>query len=178
MVKKDDINETDKALFREAMRGVQAITQTKKLIHPHLPPARPKPKSQIEAEYPPSPLSDYEKLDLVDSDDYLEFNRSGISHKVLRKMRLGQYNVEAVLDLHGMTVAEANESLHRFILQCKQAKKQHVLMIHGKGRGKAKPILKNKLNHWLRQLEQVLAFCSASAKDGCSGALYVLLKGR
>ncbi|HET8706021.1 MAG TPA: Smr/MutS family protein, partial [Pseudomonadales bacterium] len=38
------------------------------------------------------------------------------------------------------------------------------------------PILKSSVNHWLRQLPQVLAFCSAQPKDGGLGAVYVLVK--
>jgi DNA-nicking Smr family endonuclease len=37
-------------------------------------------------------------------------------------------------------------------------------------------VLKNKLNAWLRQRDDVLAFCSAPAHDGGSGAAYVLLR--
>jgi len=173
-----NVSEKDKALFRAAMSGVTPLAKTTKLIYSHLPLVCPRLKQSQEEQHPLSPLSDYETLGAVSSEETIEFHRSGIQHKVLRKMRLGQYNVEAMLDLHGMNIGQANESLRHFIVRCQQAKKRHVLIIHGKGRDHAKPILKNKLNHWLRQLEQVLAFCSASAKDGRSGALYVLLKGR
>ena len=78
--------------------------------------------------------------------------------------------------MHRKTVDEARESLSHFLITCKTKGIRHVLIIHGKGRGAGKPILKNKLNHWLRQTEQVLAFCSAAPKDGKSGAVYVLLR--
>ena len=39
-------------------------------------------------------------------------------------------------------------------------------------------ILKNKLNNWLRQVDEIIAFCSAVAKDGGQGALYLLLRRR
>jgi len=38
------------------------------------------------------------------------------------------------------------------------------------------PVLKIKVNSWLRQKAQVLAFCSARPQDGDTGAVYVLLK--
>ena len=54
-------------------------------------------------------------------------------------------------------------------------------IIHGKGKsseGKL-PVLKGKVNAWLRQWDQVLAFCSARPNDGGTGAVYVLLsRGR
>ena len=36
--------------------------------------------------------------------------------------------------------------------------------------------LKGKVNHWLMQRDEVLAFCSAPRTDGGTGAVYVLLK--
>jgi DNA-nicking Smr family endonuclease len=51
-------------------------------------------------------------------------------------------------------------------------------IIHGKGYGsyQKQPVLKAKLNSWLRQHEHVQAFCSARASDGGTGAVYVLIK--
>ena len=91
-------------------------------------------------------------------------------------MRTGQYTVEAKLDLHGMIVVEARETLARFLIECHRKGIRRVLIIHGKGRAHHHPILKNKLNHWLRQFNDILAFCSAKSKEGGTGALYVLLK--
>jgi len=38
------------------------------------------------------------------------------------------------------------------------------------------PVLKNDLNFWLRQHQEVQAFCSATQKDGGAGAVFVLLR--
>ena len=48
-----------------------------------------------------------------------------------------------------------------------------VKIVHGKG---SEAILKTCINGWLRQLPEVLAFCSAPPKDGGNGAVLVLLK--
>ena len=37
-------------------------------------------------------------------------------------------------------------------------------------------MLKQKVNYWLRLRDEVLAFCSATRRDGGSGAVYVLLR--
>jgi DNA-nicking Smr family endonuclease len=173
--KKPDISEEEAALFRDAMRGVKPLAHTKitaqkKILTPRRPP---KIDDLLEESFP---FSDYERLDPVKSDDFLEFSRSGIQHKVLRNMRRGQYNAEAILDLHGKTSAKARESLSEFLLQCQHEGVRHILIIHGKGRDSDTPILKNKVNNWLRQTEQVIAFCTATPKHGGSGALYVLLR--
>jgi hypothetical protein len=62
-----------------------------------------------------------------------------------------------------------------------------LLIIHGKAgagytdesgdiRGAGQALLKSHVNHWLQQVDDVLAFASALPKDGGTGAVYVLLK--
>ncbi|MBK8752826.1 MAG: Smr/MutS family protein [Candidatus Competibacteraceae bacterium] len=53
-----------------------------------------------------------------------------------------------------------------------------VRIIHGKRvrvRNHRGPVLKQKVNYWLRQRDEVLAFCSARSVDGGTGAIYLLL---
>ncbi len=172
--KPDDPEEM--AVFRQAMRGIKPLSHTKVALQKKRPPSlRPK-KREDESTEETFAFSDHEHLPLVTSEDFLEFARSGPQHKILRNMRQGHYEAEAILDLHGKTSTEARESLSRFLLQCQRESVKHALIIHGKGRGHSMPILKNKLNHWLRQTEHVLAFCTATPKHGGSGALYVLLR--
>lgn len=175
MPKKTEISEAEKEEFRAAIRGIKPIAHTKVNAKPPAPVAKrrkPEPESKPSLEF-----SDFEKIDPVGPEDMISFAKPGLQHKVLRKLRLGQYNVNAILDLHGMTIENAQAALSDFLIACEQQDIRHVLIIHGKGRAQEKPILKNKLNNWLREAEHVLAFCSA-AKHGRGGALYVLLKGR
>ena len=48
----------------------------------------------------------------------------------------------------------------------------------GKGLGSKdrQPVLKGKVRKWLMQRDEVIAFCSARAADGGSGAVVVLLR--
>jgi DNA-nicking Smr family endonuclease len=175
MSKKHSISEDDKEAFNKAMRDVKRIEQTKINPRYRLTPPRtlPQPDEVNSTEFE---FSDYEKLEPVGGEDLLTFSRPGIQHKVLRKLRSGQYNIEATLDLHGKTVSAAKQALSQFLQHCLVKGIRHVLIIHGKGLSTNKPILKNKLNHWLRQTDAILAFCSATAKTGRGGALYVLLR--
>ncbi len=178
MAKKPQLSDTDKAAFKKAMKSVKPLTYTKvsRTQIPALPDKRhPKPRLE-DNNAALFPFSDYETLESVGSGDLIEFFRSGIQHKILRKMRAGQYTIEARLDLHGMIAVEAREALGRFIIECSRKGIRHVLIIHGKGRTHTGPVLKNKLNHWLRQTNTILAFCSARPKEGGTGALYVLLR--
>jgi DNA-nicking Smr family endonuclease len=116
----------------------------------------------------------------VETGEELLFARPGLQHGVLRKLRRGQYSHGAELDLHGMTVVIARQALALFLSECQHDGIRNVRIIHGKGNGslRQQPILKSKVNHWLRQRNEVLAFCSARPIDGGTGALYVLLRSR
>ena len=52
-----------------------------------------------------------------------------------------------------------------------------MLITHGKGELRDKPaLLKSCVNHWLKELDSVLAFHSAQPHHGGSGASYVMLR--
>ncbi|EIJ42136.1 hypothetical protein BegalDRAFT_1237 [Beggiatoa alba B18LD] len=123
-------------------------------------------------------LSDaYDPAELETGEELL-FLRAGIQQSLFRRLRRGQLSVETELDLHGMTVPIAREAIAEFLRYCQSRNIRCVRIIHGKGYGswQKQPILKVKVNHWLRQRDEVLAFCSARPVDGGTGAVYVLLK--
>ena len=93
-------------------------------------------------------------------------------------MRKGQYAIRSELDLHGLTTTQAKRDLVIFLHQCRLRGERCVRIIHGKGYNSPnrRAILKSRLNVWLRQCEDVMAFCSAPVKDGGTGAVYVLLR--
>lgn len=114
----------------------------------------------------------------VAAEEYLLFSRSGVQQRQLQRLRRGQLPVGAELDMHGLTTASARGALAAFIAHSRDRRVRCVRIIHGKGYGSgaSAPVLKNRLNIWLRQHRDVLAFCSAPARDGGTGALYVLLR--
>jgi DNA-nicking Smr family endonuclease len=93
-------------------------------------------------------------------------------------MRQGKIHIRAELDLHGMTVELAEPTLAQFLNECQQQQVRYARIIHGKGWGSQnnQPVLKGKVNHWLKQSAIVLAFCSAIIKDGGTGAVYILVR--
>lgn len=132
---------------------------------------------------PPDPAvsgnrEEEEFVDLqIETGEQLLFVRPGVQHRLLQELRRGHLPPQERLDLHGLRVAEARDVLGQFLAYARQQRLRVVQIIHGKGYGSQsrQPILKQKINQWLRQREQVLAFCSAPAFDGGSGAVYVLL---
>ena len=111
-------------------------------------------------------------------DDVLFFARAGIQQKVQKKLRRGELPIEEELDLHGYTVSEAKIAIQDFLYECKRQHIRYIRVIHGKGyRSDQKiPVLKTHVAYWLPQLNDVLAFSSAQARDGGTGAIYVILK--
>lgn len=168
----------DTELFRNAMDGVAPIDQDK--VDPYREPRKPRAYQfeRDEKEVMNSLLSFDQEDIAVQSGEALSFARPGLQHTVLKKLRKGGFVIEGELDLHGQTVAEAAESLTRFIHYCRENHKRCIRIIHGKGQGSPDkiPVLKTKVNTWLRQKDEVLAFCSALQTDGGTGAVYVLLK--
>jgi len=107
----------------------------------------------------------------------------GIDKSTATRLKKGRQPIEARLDLHGMTQAEAHPALDRFIENSYRAGRRGVLVITGKG---TKPdgtvgVLRQAVPRWLNLPANracILAFSHATAKDGGEGALYVLLKRR
>lgn len=150
------ISDADRTLFREAVKQI-----------------RSKPASQ-NIDVPQIDLSDAHHEDDIGSETALFYCGSSLPHQRLKALKKGQLPLEARLDLHGLNKAEAKTALIQFIHE--QSKKNHrvCLVIHGKGGVPA--VLKTQVNHWLRQIPQVLGFRSARPQHGGMGALYVLLK--
>ncbi len=177
---KKQSGDTDTALFREAMKQVRPLQAGNDRIEPQhrRPPPHPRQteqdQKQVLQEMMSAPL-DYAE---VETGDELLFLRPGIQHGVLRKLRRGQYSCGTELDLHGMTVPVAHQALGEFLLHCQTRGISCARIIHGKGHGskQQKPVLKNRVNLWLRQRDEILAFCSARPEDGGTGAVYVLIK--
>jgi DNA-nicking Smr family endonuclease len=108
------------------------------------------------------------------------FVRPGLGRDILVKLRRGHWVVQAVIDLHGMTTAEAHDALSDFLLEARNRGLRCVRVIHGKGltSPNREPVLKGKVRRWLMQWDDVLAYCEASRHAGGSGAVIALLRGR
>jgi DNA-nicking Smr family endonuclease len=108
----------------------------------------------------------------------LSFQRAGVRIQSMRRLRRGLYPVEGELDLHGFNQAEARQRLTDFLARSRDGGCRCVRIVHGKGyrSGARGPVLKTAVNLWLRRHMDVMAFVSARAIDGGSGAVYVLLR--
>jgi DNA-nicking Smr family endonuclease len=170
----------DLALFRKEVAEVRRLEHRKVSPQRRLPPPVPRLTLADQEQVLRDLLSDGGDPADLETGDELLFARPGMQHGVLRKLRRGQFSVRAELDLHGMTVPIARRVLAEFLAECRWARSGCVRIVHGKGRGspQRQPVLKTKISGWLRQREEVLAFCSARPVDGGTGAVYVLIRGQ
>lgn len=109
---------------------------------------------------------------------------AGLDRRSAQRLRRGQMEIEARLDLHGLSQARAHDALRRFLLDSYKSGRRCVLVITGKGRksadGEQEPgILRRRVPDWLGEpglAEIVLRAEPAQPRDGGSGALYILLR--
>lgn len=114
---------------------------------------------------------------LLDTDEALSFRRPGLGPDVTRKLRRGGWSIQGQLDLHGLRREDAREALSHFIKDATKVGWRCVRVVHGKGLGSPgkTPVLKGKVQSWLVQKQEVLAFVQARPAHGGAGALLVLL---
>ena len=168
----------DVELFRRSVGPVRRISCDRVRPVHKPPPPRPRSRPNADPGEMPDNFSDAYDPGSVSAEDTLFFARAGLQQRQLQRFRRGQLSCTAELDLHGMTTAIARSELMAFIDRCRERRIRCARIIHGKGYGSggSAPVLKNRMNSWLRQHHDVLAFSSAQARHGGSGALYLLLR--
>jgi len=116
---------------------------------------------------------------LLLTDDGLSFRRPGVPQDVVTRLRRGHWAMQGQIDLHGLRRDEAREQLAAFVRECTRRGHRCLRVVHGKGHGSPgkQPVLKAKVQRWLAQCDDVIAFAQASGHEGGAGALIVLLAG-
>jgi DNA-nicking Smr family endonuclease len=175
---------SDDELWRAATTGVRRVARGADQV---APPAPPPAAGRVW--YPDLEAIDELRalvrgdapFDLSDSDEFIEGWVHGLDHAIVRKLRRGDFAVQAHLDLHGLTREEAKREVDAFLRASRSAGKRCVLVVHGRGMHSRDqvPVLKEALRAWLgtnRFVRHVLAFATARPVDGGPGAIYVLLR--
>lgn len=174
----------DEDLFAAEVADVRPIASGR--VEPPPRPDRPAP--------PPSPSEDDDALmfldalvagesvfDIADTDEFIEGCVRDLDRRVVKKLRRGEFAVQAHTDLHGMTKDEAKAAVITFVKASRLAGHRCVLIVHGRGMHSKDqiPVLKDAIRTWLSRGAagaQVLAFATARPADGGAGAVYVLLR--
>ena len=180
-----EANDQDRELFRRVVKDavplVRAPTANVRRAPPQPHPAHRDADEQAalaasQLALYPSPMSWDIGADIEDEQSYL---RAGVSPDLLRKLRRGQWTINAEIDLHNHNQDEAHEALLEFMRKARAADWRCLRIIHGKGLSSHQkiPVLRNKVRRWLQLKDEVLAYCEPRPNGGGSGAVLVLLKG-
>ncbi len=176
----------EKELFSRAVGVVKALPARHLPGHPghraKLPVPQPAPipvQQQLDEQaVMREALSDeFDVESLLDTDEALSFRRPGVGPDVTRKLRRGGWSIQGQLDLHGLRREDAREALSQFVKDAHKVGWRCVRVVHGKGLGSPgkTPVLKARVQSWLIQKQEVLAFVQARPAHGGAGALVVLL---
>jgi DNA-nicking Smr family endonuclease len=164
----EDRDDDDRALFRRAMRDVVPLKHSQRVA-----PVRRKVRAR--AAFARAEREAVLRESIGHGADLYEVQPG--DELIFRRLRRGQYRVEAEIDLHGMTVLEASAQMTDFLRAARANGMHCVRIIHGKGlrSGTRGPVLKNTVNALLRRSDPVLAFASARPVAGGTGATLVLV---
>jgi len=187
--KKTDLD--DAALLEMAFQDVEPL-DGKKIGKAAKAPPQPKAKTAKRARRtppPPPPVRAEKPKPKPKPLPELDHGTApGVDKRTAQRLKRGRH-VEARLDLHGHTQAEAHPALDAFLAAAQSSGKRCVLIVTGKGgarqtdheTGLERPtgVLKDMVPRWLNQTPnraRILSFTHARQADGGGGALYVLLK--
>jgi DNA-nicking Smr family endonuclease len=166
------------ALWHHAVRDAAPLHPSEFVPPPQpLPPTPPRaavPSLQepIRASSPPAGPPAARRLDPTGPVD--------LDRRSWLKLRRGSYPIDARIDLHGMTQAEAHARLASFLAAAQARGNRCVLVITGRGLRHG-GTLREMTPRWLETGSNrgiVLSFAQARLHHGGEGALYVLLRRR
>ena len=159
---------SEQTLWQRATRDVKRLAVRSEAPPPLPPKPAVKKNGDISAPLQPAPA-----LPPLMPDRF-----AGIDRANAERLKRGKHEIEARLDLHGMTQAEAHRELGAFIRASRATGKRCVLVITGRGSAGG-GVLKRAVPRWLDEPEfrpHLLAIATAQPRDGGNGALYVMLR--
>jgi DNA-nicking Smr family endonuclease len=175
-------DKTDEEIFLEAMANVRERQEFRNI--PYSSPAMMKispPQSEDDIEVLKEIVHGKKKIRLSDTGEYIEWTRPGARKDLAKRLHRGDFSVQDYIDLHGLTLTEAEEAIMQFFKRALTMHYSCVKVIHGRGlKSPHGPVLKDALIQWLQGhfRKWVLAYATAKDCDGGLGATYVLLKLR
>lgn len=175
-------NKTDKEVFLDAMADVREIMEFREI--PFNKPSKIK-LSPVQKDDTLDILRQIvngkRKIRLSDTGEYIEWISPNIRKDIAPRLHQGEFSVQDYVDLHGMTLKEAEEALCLFFKEAIKKRLFCVKVIHGRGlRSPRGPVLKEAFKKWLHGAfkKWVLAYSTAKDCDGGLGATYIILKSK
>lgn len=178
----DHFNDTDVDLFFSEMDGVKPFQQDKVVT-----PVK-KAKAALEQLANNQYRNQYSvilaKLDeltvtpLADPLDPISYRSDGMQSGVFKNLRLAKYDIDARIDIRGLSLTQAMQELLSYLIDCYNKNTRVILVQHGLGKENSEfpAKLKAALNTWLPHIPVVQGAHSALTQHGGSSACYILLK--
>jgi DNA-nicking Smr family endonuclease len=194
MTKRPTPTEDGAALFEAAMRDVVRHRKPARAKGEHAP--APQAKAGELKPRPATPLRHQPAADSAPPRVTVERTPAptglidGVDKRTAERFRRGRMGIDARLDLHGHTQADAHRALHAFIRAAHGRGDRCVLVITGKGAPREREelgfmpdrdsgVLRRNVPRWLAETPVrglVLGVENARTQHGGGGAYYVLLR--
>ena len=140
-------------------------------VAPRPPARRPRPRTRESA-----PV----RFEVERAGEHVAGLARGIDRAHLRRLRAGEVPVDDRVDLHGLRSDAARAAVRQAFERVAAGGGRCLVVVHGRGRHSADgPVLKEALVEWLCEpplASRVMAFASATPRDGGPGATTVLLR--
>ena len=178
MTRKAGVTEDDRQLFRASVGKVNKVHYDRDESRPRPVEPTPVQTENDEKEVMKELTShSYYPAD-IETGEELYYLHQGLRSHVLRRLKRGQYSVQDEFDLHGLNLEAARKVIHEFLQHAQRRNYGCVKIIHGKGLRSRDggPKLKGMTDHVLRRHPAVMAFASARAVQGGTGAVIILLR--
>jgi len=181
MTRKRSLSDDERVLWDTVTRAIAPLRRMKAA----------KAKETVEAIEAAAPLTAKPARNAVRPPPTAPIQRPGppplapLGRRMRQKLARGSEEIDARIDLHGMTQADAHVALAHFLRRAQHNGARVVLVITGKG---ARPgtdphaergVLKRQVPLWLESAELrplVIGFESAAVGHGGAGALYVRVR--
>lgn len=179
---------SDEEIFLKAMSDVKEIKEFREIPLNEPPRFRhSKKRSKLSSEMVNSVevlqqiVNGERKIRLSDTGEYIEWVNPCIRKDIAQRLHQGDFSVQDYIDLHGMTLSEAEEAFRLFFQEAMKKRLFCIKVIHGRGlRSQKGPVLKEALKAWLQSKfrKRILAYSSAKDCDGGLGATYIILRSQ
>lgn len=174
--RKRSLSDEERALWDSVAKQVKPLRRSPRLVRPHspeveapgvAPAAPPRPSSPVKVSAPSRPQAP---------------PLAPIGRRERARLSRGRKEIDARIDLHGMTQTRAHRALLGFLQRAHHEGFSFVLVITGKGKLGAESdrgVLRRQVPQWLALPEfraLVVGFEEAHIGHGGEGALYVRVR--
>ena len=160
------LREDERALWDVFSKAIKPL--------PKPPAPKPEPAAEVDASKPRKKAAGVTTAPVLPAPKKAPPPLSPLGRREKAKVARGHTGIEARLDLHGHTQAEAHDELLRFLSRCSDRDQRLVLVITGKS-----GVLRRQVPQWLALPEfraLLVGYEQAAIKHGGEGALYLRLR--